>query len=226
MTELPPYDALVQALQLGFPDISVTADDVIWELITTGKDSLANSENPIWKCAFTQSLNLPEMALKIGTGPMPEILEMEIQIYQSVFPNGHEFLPKFFAMTLDPTPLLLMENLCDIGLGYPLEPEKLPSSDLVILARNLGQMVRDTGDEESLIKAKLERPKRAVGDTPLGLSCGGLTLRNVGRRKDGTIIIFDWDGACIAPLGWDLRFFAEHKDYEKALSEYFDTVND
>ena len=64
--------------------------------------------------------------------------------------------------------------------------------------------------------------RKDIPEVPSVLSYGYLNLRNLGRRTDGTLVIFDWDAACIAPLGSDFKLFQKHRAFMKTMVAFHD----
>jgi len=95
---------------------------------------------------------------------------------------------------LSPVPLLA--NLADTPLTLLHE-----------LGAILPSILLASSPEKSSIKLHNARKEQDVYST---LSYGNINLRNLGRRRDDTLIVFDWDGARRAPLGLDFKLFRGH----------------
>lgn len=62
-----------------------------------------------------------------------------------------------------------------------------------------------------------------IPGVPSSLSYGNLNLRNIGRRPNGSIVIFDWDSAKLAPLGTDFCLFQTHAAFPTAMRKFYNS---
>jgi hypothetical protein len=179
-------------------------------LLSSGHGPTGWSRNRIWK-AKCRGAAAP-LVVKVGDGPMSDLVVREIDLVAKVLPEIHPHLPLVHDMARQPVPYIVMEHLNPVSLQQDLT--QTPASLLQELGDILPSiLLAHRGDG---LLAELPGKKQATG-IPSTLSYGYLNLRNLGRRPDGTLVVFDWDGACLAPLGSDFKLFREHIAFPDAM---------
>ncbi|MBA4388774.1 MAG: hypothetical protein C0404_12390 [Verrucomicrobia bacterium] len=183
-------------------------------LLSSGHGPLGWSQNRIWKADIQ---GRDALVLKLGDGPMSELVLREIDLLEEVLPTSHPNLPVVHSFSREPTPYVLMEWLTPV-LPYP-DLADTPSAILHELGRALATILLSCKSE--CLVAELPGRKDIPG-VPSAVSYGYLNLRNLGRRTDGTLVIFDWDGVRIAPLGSDFKLFQKHRAFAETMVVFHD----
>lgn len=183
-------------------------------LLSSGYGPLGWTQNRVWRAVFTND-ECPPLVVKIGDGPMACFVVKEIDVLSGVLPGSHPNLPVVYSVSRAPTPYILMECLAPVPLYADLKdtPPGLARELALILPSILlpSKPDRIGVDIPNMMGAAVPDTK-GIG-IPWALSCGNLSLRNVGRRSDGTLVVFDWDAARRAPIGADFKFFSGHPDF-------------